>query len=210
MMAFITHFLKKWISLCLGPGRAVLVALAISASAQAQNTVTANEFRLDRVADEVFLSTQLQFELPSVVEEALLKGIPIYFLAEAETLQVRWYWWNRRATIAQRHMRIAFQPLTRRWRLNTSSGLGSDANQGIALNQTFESLDQVLATVKRITNWKIADTTMLDPALAHRIEFRFRLDLTQLPRPFQIGAVGQSGWELATTVDSPLPNETAK
>ena len=209
-MAFITHSLKKWLSLLARQGGAVFFALALSTSALAQNTVVANEFRLERVADEVFLSTQLQFELPSVVEDALIKGVPIYFLAEAETLQVRWYWWNRRATIAQRHMRIAFQPLTRRWRLNTSSGLGSDASQGIALNQSFESLDQVLATVKRITNWKIADVSALDPALTHRIEFRFRLDLTQLPRPFQIGAVGQSGWELATSMDAPLPTETTK
>ena len=31
-----------------------------------------------------------------------------------------------------------------------------------------------------------------------RLEFSFRLDLSQLPRPFQIGVAGQSDWAIAT------------
>nr|WP_309246733.1 DUF4390 domain-containing protein [Ramlibacter montanisoli] len=34
----------------------------------------------------------------------------------------------------------------------------------------------------------------MDPEAPHNIDFRFRLDMSQLPRPFQIGAVGQAEW----------------
>jgi hypothetical protein len=29
------------------------------------------------------------------------------------------------------------------------------------------------------------------------VDFRFRLDVSQLPRPFQIGAVGESDWTIS-------------
>jgi hypothetical protein len=46
----------------------------------------------------------------------------------------------------------------------------------------------------RFSRWRSADAGDLDPESAHNIDFRFRLDMSQLPRPFQIGAVGQAEW----------------
>ena len=34
-------------------------------------------------------------EIPSAVEDALLKGIPMVFLAEADILRERWYWYDK-------------------------------------------------------------------------------------------------------------------
>ena len=109
-----------------------------------------------------------------------------------------------------RHFRLAFQPLTRRWRLNISSGAASAAGQGLALNQSFDTLQQALVTIKRISRWRVAGANELDPAVRHRFEFRFRLDLGQLPRPFQIGAIGQSEWDISVVRSELLPPEVVK
>lgn len=178
--------------------------------AQAQSTAEATQFRVDRIDDEISVSTVMQFELPGAVEEALIKGIPMVFVAEADVLRERWYWYDKKIISAQRQMRLAYQPLTRKWRLNINAGLGSVVPMGLALNQSLDTLNQALSVIKRVSRWKIADISDLDPAVKYKVEFRFRLDLAQLPRPFQIGALGQSEWDISAVITQPLSIEVAK
>ncbi|MDP3309548.1 MAG: DUF4390 domain-containing protein, partial [Polaromonas sp.] len=58
-------------------------------------------------------------------------------------------------------------------------------------------LAEALAAIQRISRWRIADAAEIDAASRHNVEFRFRLDLSQLPRPFQIGVAGQRDWTIA-------------
>jgi hypothetical protein len=210
MMVSFTHYFKNgWVNLvgC----RAVVGALLLCVSGvQAQSIADATQFRVERIDDEMVVSTLIQFELPNAVEEALLKGIPMVFVAEADVLRERWYWYDKKIISAQRQMRLAYQPLTRKWRLNINAGLGSVVPMGLALNQSLDTLNQALSVIKRVSRWKIADISELDPAVKYKVEFRFRLDLAQLPRPFQIGALGQSEWDISAVITQPLSIEVAK
>jgi hypothetical protein len=210
MMDFFTHFYKS--SMHDRLRRFVLVCVLISpiANAHAQSAAEISQLRIERTDDEVQLSVQLHFDLPAVVEDALIKGIPMVFVMGADTLRERWYWYDKRITSSERYMRLAYQPLTRRWRLNVSSGPGAAASVGLSLNQSFDSLAQALATIKRVSKWKIADLTEFDPAVRYRAEFHFKLDLTQLPRPFQIGALGQTDWDIAVSTVIPFALENVK
>lgn len=163
--------------------------------------------RLERSDEGVLLSASVHFDLPPAVEDALAKGIPMFFVAEAVLLRDRWYWYDKQVLTARRHMRLSFQPLTRRWRLVVSST--PIGNSG-ALGQTFETREEALAAVQRISRWKIADNADLDPDARHSIDFRFRLDVSQLPRPFQIGAVGQADWNINVVRNLPLQLESAR
>lgn len=178
--------------------------------ARAQSTAELSSFALERGSEELNVSAQLEFELSPTVEEALLKGIPMVFVAETELLRERWYWYDKSVAISTRQFRLAFQPLTRRWRLNISSGTANATGQGLALNQSFDTLQQALATIKRISRWRVAGANELDAAVRYRFEFRFRLDLGQLPRPFQIGAIGQSEWDIGVTRSELLAPEVTK
>lgn len=208
--ASITHCLKnswtKFIRLV------AFACLVWSGAGGAWAQVTAPEisrFRLERAADAVLLSAELQFELPTAVEEALLKGVAVVFVAEADVTRERWYWMNKKVASTERHMRLAFQPLTRRWRLNVASGLISNTGLGVALNQTFDSLTDALAAVQRLSRWKIADFGVIDLERRHWVDFRFRLDASQLPRPLQIGTLGQSEWNISMSHVQPLVLESS-
>jgi hypothetical protein len=132
------------------------------------------------------------------------------FVAEADVFRERWYWTNKKVASAERHMRLAYQPLTRRWRLNVASGLITTAGLGVALNQYFESLPDALAAVQRLSRWKIADASEFDIEQRHLVEFRFRLDMSQLPRPFQIGTLGQTDWNISVTSSQTLVLDSSK
>ena len=188
----------------------VVVFLALSRMVAAQSSAELSQVRAERVEDEIVVSAQVSFELPNAVEEALLKGIPMYFVAQAGITKERWYWYDRKVAVAERYMRIAYQPLTRKWRLNVTAGVDRAGSTGLALNQSFDTLPQALAVIKRIFRWKVADASDLDGGGRHKLELRFRLDLSQLPRPFQIGAIGQSDWDIGGVVVTPLTLENNK
>lgn len=163
--------------------------------------------RLEQHADGVTLSTTVQFELPAVVEDALHKGIAMFFVAEAELYRDRWYWTDRKVATTTRHMRLAYQPLTRRWRLTVAPGPIGNSSLGVLLSQQYDSLSEALASVQRFTGWKIAEAIDIEPDARYNVEFRFKLDITQLPRPFQIGAVGQGDWVIVASRNQRLNPE---
>lgn len=211
MTVFITHCLR---SARLDLFRLLVVVALTWASvgvAQAESLAAEiSQVKFDRAGEAVLLSAAVKFELSTAVEDALLKGVAMIFVAEADVFRERWYWTNKRVASAQRHMRLAYQPLTRRWRLNVSSGVITNAALGVALNQNFDALLDALAAMQRLSHWKIADISDLDIEQRHIVEFRFRLDVSQLPRPLQIGTLGQSDWDIAGAVRLPLTLESTR
>jgi len=190
----------------------LVLALMLGASglAVAETLTEISQLRVERAEEELQVSAQVQFDLPSAVEDALLKGVAMYFALEAEILRERWYWYDRKVTLAERRLRLIYLPLTRRWRLNVTSGVGPESNVGLALNQNFDTLVQALAAVKRVSGWKIAEMGDIDSGGKYKLELRFRLDLSQLPRPFQIGAMGKDDWDIATSMAIPLSSQTLR
>ena len=120
--------------------------------------------------------------LPKAVEDALLRGVPIYFVAEAQLYRNRWYWRDERVARVSRSWRVAFQPLTTSWRVSLAG-----------FNQTFPSMAEALSAVSRSGGWKLIDLSQLDFDKSFYLEFNYRLDTTQLPGPMQFGLGGLGG-----------------
>lgn len=169
---------------------------------------------LQRSQEGLFLSARLNLQPTAAVEDALLRGVPLYFVWEADVLRERWYWTDKRLASAVRTWRLVYQPLTRRWRLSLANDNGSGGGASglqYALHQNYDSLAEALASIGRVARWKIADAGRLDTDSAERVEWRFRLDLGLLPRPFQIGMANQSEWviEVLRRLDVPSVIEPA-
>lgn len=177
----------------------VLLALALVAGPMLGRSEPAQleELRVERVDGELFLFAQMRFGLAPSVEDALRKGIAVHFVAEARITRERWYWTDERLAQALRYTRVAYQPLTRRWRVNVSSTPITGAALGLGLTQFYDSLEEALGAVQRIAGWRIASAEQLASEGRQTLQFRFRLDSSQLPRTFQLGNVGQADWHLA-------------
>jgi hypothetical protein len=189
---------------------AIGLLLGLSEYASAQSAGEGGSLIIDRISDEIVVSTEVQFELPPSVEDALQRGVPLYFGAHADILRERWYWYDKKVASQARQLKLAYQPLTRRWRLTVSSGLSQSASQGLSLSQNFDTLPHALSALKRTSRWKIADVSELDPSTSYRVEFQFRLEVGLLPLPFQIGTLGQSDWSVAVSLGAPLTLEPVK
>jgi Domain of unknown function (DUF4390) len=187
----------------------VLLSVLLAAPVRAREPEI-RQLELRRLADGAQLSVRLTLEPSPAVEDALLKGVPIYFAWQADIVRERWYWTDKRISSATRTLRLAYQPLTRRWRVSQSTDGGASAS-GLqyALHQNFDSLNEALAGISRVATWQIAEPGRLEEGVKYLAQWRFRLDLSLLPRPFQIGVANQPGWlvEVDRTLDVPARNE---
>jgi hypothetical protein len=217
MMAFITHFLKKQPpSLCAWLLAAALLCLPLGWTHAAEplsndkNTGNHPSLSLEVSDGNLLLSAHFDFTLPAVVEDALYKGIPIYFVVQADLLRERWYWTKKTVASIQRRLRLAYHPLTRRWRLTMGDGDMTEATQGLTLSQSFDTLDEAMAAVRRISRLKIADAQSIESGSKYVATFSFELDTSQLPRPLQIGTLGQSDWLIDVNISQALDPESVK
>lgn len=146
------------------------------------------------------LNATFEFEMPQVLEEVVQKGIALYFNIEFEIARKRWYWLDAKAGSATLTYRLSFSPLTRQYRL---------ARGG--LSQPFDSLDEALGLLKSVRQWKVIEPGQLSPRDDYEAQVRMRLDVTQLPKPFQVNAITSREWTLASDWrELPVPAAVAR
>jgi len=184
-------FGRLW--LCIG----LVFSLCCTTAAWADTTVELQSLRVERVDNAVTVSANLHFDLPLPLEEALLKGVSLYFVTEVEVLRERWYFYDKRVSHAERHIRLFYMPLTRRWRVNISPRPFSAGGLGMSLGQSYDTVEEAMTAVRRIAQWPIALASDIEADAKQNINLSFKLDLSQLPRPLQIGAAGQSEWNVS-------------
>ena len=145
------------------------------------------EMQEEGAARPIVLNATFEFELPQALEEAVQKGIALYFNIEFELYRKRWYWFDPKVASQKLVYRLSYSPLTRQYRL---------ARGG--LSQPFDSLEEALALIKSVRNWKVMDRAQLSPREDYEAQVRMRLDVSQLPKPFQVNAITSREWSLAS------------
>jgi len=144
-----------------------------------------SQFAVSRNEEGLLLDFAVRFDLPHSVEDALLKGVPLHFVADASLFRERWYWRDQRVNRVTRTWRLAYQPLTRTYRVSFGG-----------LNQSFDSLADAVASVRRMGRWKLTEPGQIEEGEQYYVEFSYKLDTTRLPGPMQIGIGGQAEWSL--------------
>lgn len=133
------------------------------------------------------LDADFSLTLPPALEDAVNRGIALYFSIDFEAYRERWYWFDSRVVDARLSYRLTYSPLTRQYRL---------ARGTLAL--PFDTLAEALATMTRVRQWSVAEPGAFAAGAAYRARVRMRLDTAQLPRPFQIDALTNRDWALAS------------
>ncbi len=163
---------------------ALILAAAAAASVRADTIfVRSAELRADE--DAFVLNAEFDFAINPTLEEALQKGVPLYFELEFELLRPRWYWVDEKVLSFAIQYRISYNALTRQYRL--ASGL---------LGQTVDSLQEVERFLSRVNSRPVAPRDQLAKGTRYEAAIRLRLDTNQLPKPFQLSALASREWSL--------------
>ena len=188
-------FLVRSLESCLPRGRRAAAAWLLAAAwmgalGLAAPQVHAQGVELPSIAAKrqdggVVLDFVANLSLSKAVEDALRRGVPVYFVAEATVYRPRWYWRDERVSRVSRSWRLSYQPLTSAWRVS----LG-------AFSQSYPTLEEALGTITRAAHWRIADSGVGDASDKVYVEFKFELDSSQLPRPMQLDLAAQAEWHI--------------
>lgn len=145
--------------------------------------VKSAELRLEE--DEYVLNAEFDFAINATLEEALQKGVSLYFVLEFELSRPRWYWVDEKVAQFATQYRVTFNPLTRQYRV--TSGL---------LSQQVDSLEEVERLLARVLARPVIKRDALAKGTRYEAALRLRLDVAQLPKPFQINALALPDWSL--------------
>ncbi|HUF81246.1 MAG TPA: DUF4390 domain-containing protein [Burkholderiales bacterium] len=165
---------------------ALLLALAAPFPARAEGIEIINAALIASEQGPV-LEAEFEITLTHTLEEALSKGVPLYFTLEFELIRPRWYWFNDKVADYRQQYRLSYSALARQYRV----GVGK-------LYQNFSSLPEALAFLNRVRLREVVAAGALSKGTSYIAALRLRLDTSQLPSPFQITAVGSRDWNLGS------------
>ena len=160
----------------------VVLALLFPAPAIAQGAAIQNA-KLEATEDGIQLNADIELQLAPFLQDALRKGVPLYFVADFELRRGRWYWLDQKVVETTRERRVSYAPLTEQYRVITSG-----------ISQNVASFDDVRKLLSRVRSWTVAEKGQLKPGERYEAALRFRLDTSQLPKPFQLNVLTSKEW----------------
>ena len=166
-----------------------LLALSLApSSVRASEGVEITAAGLERSEEGYRLALSTSFELNRGLEDAIMRGIPLYFTTEVEINRPRWYWFDQQTVSASQTIRISYNVLTHQYH---AAIIGR-------LQQSFNTLDDALSLVRRPGRWVVADRDALKPGARYKVAVRIGLDVARLPKPFQVNALNNSDWRFSS------------
>jgi hypothetical protein len=128
----------------------LLWLLFASAGLQAADISARNP--LLALADEGYvLSADFSVSLNARLEDAVARGVGLYFVIDFELSRSRWYWLDEQLASRSQSLLLSYHALTRQYRLSSGT-----------LHQSFASLEEALRILSRLRNWQVFDTSVVE------------------------------------------------
>ena len=170
----------------MGVGAALLFCLLIFSPQTAfAEGATFQSAKLESTEDGIQLNAQLDLTLTPAMEEAVRKGVSLFFAVDFEVSSARWYWLDQVVVRERRNIRVTFAPLTDQYRITVSG-----------LSQNVATFDDVRRVLSRVRSWNVIDRGRLKSGEKYEAAVRFKLDTAQLPKPFQLNVLASKEWGL--------------
>ena len=161
--------------------------LTVAGAALASDKSAVSQAAIRATPQGYVLDGDVSIVLNPTLEDALSRGINLYFLLELELTRPRNWWLDEDIAEPVRKMRIYYHLLLRRYVVETGY-----------TTRTAATLGEALAMLGRVDAWQVLERGALKAGQRYDARLRLRLDTSQLPRPLSIGAVGGDRWELVT------------
>lgn len=144
-----------------------------------------------RAQDDAFVvDAEFDFALTAPLEEALVRGTPLYFVLETEVTRSRPYWFDERVPSPTFVRRLTFSPLTNAYRVDTGRSVGSAQN--------YATVAEALRQVRLVRGRTLFEKRDLRSGERYEVSLRLKLDTTQLPKPLQVNTLVSREWTLAS------------
>ena len=168
---------------------ALLWLAALSFSALVAAETIAVKSAVVRLQEDVFvIDAEFDFSLTAPLEEALLRGTPLYFVLETEMSRSRPYWFDEAVSSPQFVRRLTYAALTNSYRIDTGR-TSSGAN-------SYPTLDEALRQIRLVRGRTLLDRRELRSGERYELSLRLKLDTTQLPKPLQVNTLVSREWTL--------------
>ncbi|MCX7148905.1 MAG: DUF4390 domain-containing protein [Rhodocyclales bacterium] len=186
MTAFITRCCKR---IEAGLPALVLALLLLTAAAVQAGSIEPKRAALTPGEDGYTLSAEFAIDLGNRLEDAVARGVPLYFNLEFVLERGRKYWVNEHIVTRTLTYKLAYSSLMRQYRLSTGN-----------LHQNFGSLAEAMRVVGRIAALPVVDKNLIQPGEPYEAAVRLSLDRSQLPKPFQVDAIMDRDLQVDTKV----------
>ncbi|MDP1950493.1 MAG: DUF4390 domain-containing protein [Nitrosomonas sp.] len=161
--------------------------LLLSATARATGEIQITFVGLDVVEEGYQLNVDAKIVLSSILEQALEKGISLYFVTKFSVLNPRWYWFDEEVARSKLRMELSYYALTRKYRLSHGSW-----------SQSFDTLDEALRVLSRLRGRPVFVKSELEQGVDYIARLRMWLDVSRLAKPFQMETLGSKAWNLTS------------
>ena len=165
----------------------LMMALSIFSTTVSAEGIKIKSFELEKADSDWLLNATFQIELSPGLEDAVQKGVVLYFQTEFDLTRARWYWFDEKSVLVQRQIRLSYQPLTQQYRI---------ASEGFTFSA--KTISEALQAVGSVGGWRVMDNAQLDPSRAYTASLRMTLDLSKLPKPFQVNALNNRDWNVSS------------
>ncbi len=162
------------------------LALPLSTAVYAEG-IQIKSIVIDATDEGYRFDADFEIALNPKLERALEKGIVLYFVTELNLMNFRWYWLDERVAQSRVREGLSYYALTRQYRLSRGT-----------LSQNFSTLKEALQALSRVRDRPIIASSELKPDMEYTVELRMRLDISALPKPFQVETLGSREWDLGT------------
>jgi hypothetical protein len=159
--------------------------LCLCAAALRAESIVARSAQLEIGDDAYHLNADFDVALTQTLEDALARGVPLYFVLELNVWRERDWWFDKSVVSSTHTRRLSYNALTRQYRL--ASG---------GLYQNFFQLDEALRVLGRVRGAPTVERKLLRRGRPHQAEIRMSLDASQLPSLFQLDALASPDWRL--------------
>lgn len=165
----------------------LVMVLGIFSTTVSAEGIKIKSFELEKADNDWLLNVTFQIELSPGLEDAVQKGVVLYFQTEFDLTRSRWYWFDEKSVLVQRQTRLSYQPLTQQYRI---------ASDGFTFSA--KTMSEALQAVGSVGGWLVMDNNQLDPGRSYTAALRMTLDLSKLPKPFQVNALNNRDWNVSS------------
>ncbi len=163
---------------------AISLVFLLPAAAFAEG-ISVRSATIEAAEDGWLLDADFDVQFSPRLEEAVTRGVALYFIVEFELSRPRWYWFDEKPVKLAQTYKISYTPLLRQYRLSVGNQY-----------QNFTRFDEVKRVLARLRGWHVVDKAAMAKDQYYQANLRMRLDTAQLPKPFQLNAVASRDWSL--------------